>query len=202
MSEPSTRDRLLDAAEELISERGFAGVSTRQVIERAGAANGAAVGYHFGSKDNLYVAVLDRAHAPLREAFDAALPGLEADPDASLEDVLTAYLEPLVRLRNSEHGERQARLLAIDLVERQRGGTIDGATLAPAMQRFERLVAQRLPGVPPREAAWRWDALQGLPVLYMLGLLDGRRPREQPGATVRRLVRHAAGTLMPDGVIA
>jgi TetR/AcrR family transcriptional regulator, regulator of cefoperazone and chloramphenicol sensitivity len=55
-----TRLALLDAAEALFSERGYGGVSTREIVEQAGA-NIAAIRYHFGSKEELYKAVLQRA---------------------------------------------------------------------------------------------------------------------------------------------
>jgi len=53
-----TRERLLEAAEFLIGERGFKITSLRDVTERA-EANVAAVNYYFGSKDGLYVAVFE-----------------------------------------------------------------------------------------------------------------------------------------------
>ena len=48
----STKQRILDVAEALFAEHGFAGTSLRQVTSRADV-NIAAVNYHFGSKENL-----------------------------------------------------------------------------------------------------------------------------------------------------
>ena len=45
----SSRERLLDAAEELFAEAGFNGVSVRQIVERA-SVNLGAIPYHFGTK--------------------------------------------------------------------------------------------------------------------------------------------------------
>lgn len=56
----NTQTALLEAAEGLFCERGFGGVSTREIVEKAGA-NIAAIKYHFGSKEGLYRAVLNRA---------------------------------------------------------------------------------------------------------------------------------------------
>lgn len=70
----STQTSLLDAAEALFSERGFGGVSTREIVERAGA-NIAAIKYHFGSKEGLYRAVLQRAmNKPQAAEIWSALP--------------------------------------------------------------------------------------------------------------------------------
>jgi len=55
-----TRDSILDAAEILFSQRGYNGVSVREIVEQAGV-NIAAVNYHFGSKMDLYVQTVRRA---------------------------------------------------------------------------------------------------------------------------------------------
>ena len=49
---PDTKQKILDAAEKLIAEQGYAATSLRQIIADAGV-NLAAVHYHFGSKDEL-----------------------------------------------------------------------------------------------------------------------------------------------------
>ncbi len=50
---------MLEAAGTLFAERGYAGVSTRQVAHKAGV-NLSAINYHFGSKRELYRAVVAR----------------------------------------------------------------------------------------------------------------------------------------------
>lgn len=56
----STREALLEAAEELFAARGFADVGNRELVARAGA-NVAAIAYHFGSKRGLYVETVRRS---------------------------------------------------------------------------------------------------------------------------------------------
>jgi len=56
---PDTREALLVAAETLFCRYGFVGVSTREIAAEAGA-NLAAIKYHFGSKHDLYLAVVER----------------------------------------------------------------------------------------------------------------------------------------------
>ncbi|HZI92502.1 MAG TPA: TetR/AcrR family transcriptional regulator [Thermoleophilaceae bacterium] len=67
-SQPSTRaeteDAFLDAAERLLIELGYSGISTRRVAEEAGANHGL-VHYYFGSMENLFVRVLERFTARL-----------------------------------------------------------------------------------------------------------------------------------------
>ena len=54
-----TKDRILDVAETLFADNGFAATSLRDITHEAGV-NIAAVNYHFGSKDALLGAVFER----------------------------------------------------------------------------------------------------------------------------------------------
>lgn len=95
-----TRKRLLDAARQLFSEHGFAGVSTRD-ITRLGQATLPAIPHHFGSKEGLYQAVLlelaDQMNGGLAAASAQArrvLAQAEAPRPAllvALEQLISAY---------------------------------------------------------------------------------------------------------------
>src|SRR5438094_5227685 len=61
---PSTRDTILDAAERRFAERGFAGVSMREIAADAGLKNQASLYHHFRNKRALYEAVLTRGLEP------------------------------------------------------------------------------------------------------------------------------------------
>ena len=56
-----TRERLLEAAGEVFSERGYEKATVREIVKRA-KTNLNAVNYHFRDKEQLYVAVLLDAH--------------------------------------------------------------------------------------------------------------------------------------------
>ena len=57
-SDPSTRERLIDAAIETLKAEGFAGASARAIAATAGV-NQALVFYHFGTVNDLLLAALD-----------------------------------------------------------------------------------------------------------------------------------------------
>jgi AcrR family transcriptional regulator len=61
-----TKQRILDAAEHLFALEGFRGTSLRDITGRAGV-NLAAVNYHFGSKEALLRAVMERRLIPLNQ---------------------------------------------------------------------------------------------------------------------------------------
>jgi AcrR family transcriptional regulator len=104
--EVDTKQRLLDAAERLFAQQGFHATSLRAITGEAGA-NLAAVNYHFGSKEGLMEAVIDRRLTPLNKqrtaALDAALVTAAAEgrrPEA--REVLRAFIEPTLRFRQAE----------------------------------------------------------------------------------------------------
>jgi AcrR family transcriptional regulator len=64
LARQQTENAFLDAAERLLIEVGYAGISTRRLAEEAGANHGL-VHYYFGSMENLFVRVLERFTARL-----------------------------------------------------------------------------------------------------------------------------------------
>jgi AcrR family transcriptional regulator len=68
-STSSTRDHILDTAEKLFAERGFAGTAMRDIASSIGL-NAASLYNHFPGKRALYEAVLERGLRPLFELMD------------------------------------------------------------------------------------------------------------------------------------
>lgn len=74
------RTKLLDAAGPIFAERGFQGATVREIC-RAAAANIAAVNYHFGDKERLYIETVKLASRQRAEEvpMPVRLPGTPAD---------------------------------------------------------------------------------------------------------------------------
>ncbi|MGL6073036.1 MAG: TetR/AcrR family transcriptional regulator [Fimbriiglobus sp.] len=56
------RQKLLLAAEQVFAHKGFVGATVREICDLAGM-NIAAINYHFGDKEKLYIATVKQAHA-------------------------------------------------------------------------------------------------------------------------------------------
>src|SRR6056300_931024 len=100
MSDTDTKTAILDAAETLFVEQGFEGASLRSVTSMANV-NIAAIHYHFGSKDALVKAVLERRLSPINQERLDLLNALElscADRNLQLEDILRALFEPALKM--------------------------------------------------------------------------------------------------------
>ncbi|MDG2303126.1 MAG: helix-turn-helix domain containing protein [Candidatus Binatia bacterium] len=115
-TESSTATRILDVAEQLFAERGFAAVSVREIAGRV-SLNQASIYNHFSSKQALYEAVLERGFAPIRlllERGAAELDGAEAGDDflESLVDQLwqTPNLPKLLQREILDDGPYLERL--------------------------------------------------------------------------------------------
>jgi TetR/AcrR family transcriptional regulator len=75
-----TRDRVLAVAQILFAERGFRGTSLRDIARRIGI-QAPSLLHHFPSKQQLYLAVLDRVFEGMEEAAAAVLIGRESFQD-------------------------------------------------------------------------------------------------------------------------
>jgi TetR/AcrR family transcriptional regulator, transcriptional repressor for nem operon len=95
-----TRTKLLDAAQELILQSGFAGTSVDRVIEKAGVTKGTFF-YHFDSKAELARALIDRFSATDVELLEEALRRAEAlskDPIRQVLAVVDFFEEKFEKL--------------------------------------------------------------------------------------------------------
>jgi AcrR family transcriptional regulator len=106
MTQKDTKERILDVAEWYFAAQGYHGASLRAITSEAGV-NLAAVNYHFGSKEGLVRAVIERRILPLnkirqdrltRIREEASVRGKRPDTDA----VLRAFIEPTILFRETD----------------------------------------------------------------------------------------------------
>ena len=107
MNLSGTKDRILDVAERLFAEQGFAATSLRAITTRA-KVNLAAIHYHFDSKETLIQAVFRRRLIPLNRKRLEVLMQLEqaaGDRPLAVEQIIEAFIGPALRLsRDVEQG--------------------------------------------------------------------------------------------------
>ncbi|MCV7084239.1 helix-turn-helix transcriptional regulator, partial [Mycolicibacter hiberniae] len=95
LTNDSTDQRLLSAAERLFAERGVDAVSLRAIMAAAGT-NVAAVHYHFGSKERLIEALLDRYLDQIEKRRFALLD--IAETAGTLRTIAEAIVTPLAEI--------------------------------------------------------------------------------------------------------
>lgn len=154
-----TRTRLLDAALDLLAERGAESVSLREVTDAA-QANVAAVSYHFGSLKSLCDEAIAYALERYLAAQQEALGALGDAP--SLEALAAAFARPM--LHALAVGGRELDVMRIVA----RAGTDPPQEWARFDARFERIRADlvkrlkaHVPGAKDRELALRARIVAG-----------------------------------------
>ncbi len=88
-----TRDLILVTAERLFAQHGLEAVSNRQVSEAAGQSNNSAVSYHFGTKDDLVLAIVLRHSEPIERRRTELLAEVTGSPD--LRDWMSCLVRPI-----------------------------------------------------------------------------------------------------------
>ena len=84
----------MDAALDLLAERGEEGVTLRELTDAAGA-NVAAVSYHFGSLKSLFDAAIEDALERYLDAQQEAVG--ELAPESTVEELAAAFARPMIR---------------------------------------------------------------------------------------------------------
>jgi AcrR family transcriptional regulator len=165
-----TRERLLDAAERLFATRGIDAASVRDITDAAGA-NLAAVNYHFGSKYELIVAVVQRRADQLGQRRSELLDELEDAGAVDLRSVIRAMVLPTAELVAADPSGRfyVSFLAALD----------DHPELMPVLDVFDastdrylRVLARATPGIPEPERVVRFAVAKYL-AYRLLGQPDG-----------------------------
>ena len=162
----TTKDRLLDAAEELFSNRGIDATSLR-AITGAAEVNLASVNYHFASKEGLVREVFLRRLEPLNSERLELLDALEiaaAGAPVELEAILNAWVMPALRMGHSPGGKRIKRLMGG--IYSEPGDTLQALLrdlFSETLRRFCAAIGRALPGLSGEELMWR--------VHFMLGAM-------------------------------
>jgi TetR/AcrR family transcriptional regulator, regulator of cefoperazone and chloramphenicol sensitivity len=90
-----TRNKLLQAAIEAFAHKGYEGVGTRELAERAGV-NLGAIRYYFGDKEGLYRAVIQHISEGIRERVSPFIEQVRSrveKPDISRKELINSLCE-------------------------------------------------------------------------------------------------------------
>ena len=145
MSIDPTKARLLEAAGQEFADRGFEGARIRTICDRAGA-NLAAVNYHFGDKERLYVEAVLEAH----RCGMGMPPELPADlsPAEAFRAYVHFFLSNVVALRDSSW--HQALMLREMLAPSAASEFLVRDAIRPRFERLQGLLRRLCPGADER----------------------------------------------------
>ncbi|MGC1310122.1 MAG: TetR/AcrR family transcriptional regulator [Phormidesmis sp.] len=198
-SSVDTQTQILDTAERLFAEQGFGATSLRSII-RAADVNLAAIHYHFGSKDKLIFAAVQRMAKPIVESEIELLKAAEAKENPlSLETILHAFFAPGLEIIYQAPGDQgliRARFMGRCRIEPE-VEAIAVQEFSLTSQLFTAALQKALPDKPIAELNWKFDLAIAMLIRVLCAanrpgaLLQGKSPKEIETA-IQRLVRFTA----------
>jgi AcrR family transcriptional regulator len=200
-----TRESILDAAEILFAERGYHGVTVREITKQAGV-DTALAHYYFGSKLDLFDAVLTRRAQELNEARSEALDDClrNAGPNGPTpEEIIDAFTHPLLErtVRGDAGWKAYFALIAHVNNSREWGRVLMTKHFDPLVRRFVSALKKALPDCAEEEVYWGYHFLSGALALSMAetgridNLSDGLCQSSDLGSIYERLPPFAAAGL-------
>lgn len=166
MATEETKITILDAAERLFADHGFAATSLRNIVGEADV-NLAAVHYHFGSKEALIEAVLERRIVPLNSERLRLLDLAEAvpvDESSFLERIIEALIGPPLRLSrgDDQSGQHFMKLIGRTFAEADENlKKMFFAMFDEIVERFFPAFKKACPHLPASILFWRCHFLVG-----------------------------------------
>ncbi|MHC5059483.1 MAG: TetR/AcrR family transcriptional regulator [Planctomycetota bacterium] len=166
----TVREKLLDVAEVLFCEKGFDGTSVRD-LTTAARCNVAAVNYHFGGKDNLYVEMFRRQMQRMFQRHGELIDSIAENPEATLEDLIRgAITEPLKAIENKEKSAAVMKLLVREVLNQHvRRDEVIGDLKKEFLLVFCKAIMRLCPGLdiePATLCMFSLDALIVHPILF------------------------------------
>lgn len=169
----NTSERILDAAESVFSETGYAGASLRVVAHKA-AVTQALINYYFGSKYGLYEAVFIRRSRSISDDRMKRLNELkQRGSEATVDEVVRAFLAPTIALRETPGGRVFLRLQArlhtepAEISYKLRNEAYDAST-----REYVEYLKEICPQLPAKDVNWRVALMVGA---YMYAFSDTHR---------------------------
>ena len=115
---PNRKRNILLAAERLFAIRGFHGVSIRDIADEAGVPL-ALVGYYYGPKVELYHEIYRQRSGYIAERLSGLAEAQRtAPPGQLLEEIVKAFVLPVLKLLSTPDGHNFLRLMARGITDR------------------------------------------------------------------------------------
>ncbi len=157
-SAASRYEAILDAAETVFAEAGFAGASLREIANRARVAQ-ALIHYHFDTKEKLFEAMAARRANAINGSRGVLLDELLASGNPTLEAIVEALFRPTIEAGVSMAGTGggfSRILVSIANSHDERDQRLAERYYDPIARRFIDALTACLPGFDRRSAVWAY----------------------------------------------
>ncbi len=173
-------DALLDAAEAEFADEGIESGSLRRIMRHAGADPGA-IHYHFGNREAVAAAVLERILVPLNARRLALLEQAAVTDRPQVQQLVEALIRPDIEAAHVLHARSPGRARLIGAIYTRPSdfvATTVAAHFGPVADAFRPHLEAALPHLSFGDVAWRirWCVFGTVGTL----LTDPSAPFEQP----------------------
>ena len=181
----------MDAALDLLAERGEGGVTLRELTDAADA-NVAAVSYHFGSLQSLFDAAIQQALEGYLDAQQAAVSAL--GPESTIDESAAAFARPMIiALTKGGRDRAVIRIVARAAIDPPKGWKRFDARFDRIRADVVQVLKARLPGVRAPELIFRTRCAAGMLNWLALAPVGGELKGKSVKQAERLLVPIVAG---------
>lgn len=203
----TTRESIMDVAERLFAEQGIGATSLRSIMEAADV-NAAAIGYHFGSKEDLIQEILKRRLGPLNQERLKLLDAIEANSGKTPIPpglILEAFIAPALRLASdkSRGGSDFIRFLGRLYGEvGKESQKLLQEHFGELLRRFFVALKRSVPGITEKTFTWNFYFMVGALAYTMAdrslieAISKGRCSPNDTETAIRELVAFTAAGLL------
>ncbi|WP_213881284.1 TetR/AcrR family transcriptional regulator [Pseudomonas sp. dw_358] len=172
----NVRDDILDGAEEMFANLGYAGTTLREVSQQARVTQ-ALISYYFGSKYGLFEEVFLRRGSAISDERLKNLQTLQDAGTPSVQQIVEAFLLPTVVLRATVQGRHFLRLQARLHTEPPNiSYVLRDKAYGTSTQRYVDALKAAVPGLSDLDANWRITLMVGT---YLYAFSDTHRMEER-----------------------
>lgn len=179
---------MIDAAEQIVAERGMPALTLKDVQIAAGQSNKSAAKYHFGSREGLIEAVVEARGSAVNARRQALLDEMEGHgTPLTARQAVEAMVWPLASETLSRPGSRYARFLVQALFDPALADLIKQHLSSESYRRVHQLMVDA--SLAPLETAeWRAVNVVVFSISVLAAYESSDRTQDQRTATVTDLI--------------
>jgi len=156
------REDVLDAAEQVFADKGYAGTTLREVADRVNVTQ-ALIGYYFASKLGLFEQVfLRRSHVISNQRVERLQALQQGRGKPTVKAIVEAFLSPALSLRMTPEGRAFIRLQArLHLEPPEVSYRLRDEAYTASTRMYVEALMEAVPGLAEKDAYWRMTSLIG-----------------------------------------
>ncbi|WP_420879480.1 TetR/AcrR family transcriptional regulator [Rhodococcus sp. (in: high G+C Gram-positive bacteria)] len=194
----STKQKLLEVAEELFATQGVSATLVGDIVTGAGQRNPSALRYHFGSREGVLQAIREKYLTRIEERRATLLSGWPTPGPRDPRDAVELAVTPLAELLSSESGRRYLRILGQTMYELT-PEQMDGVEKYPSLAATIALMRAGIDDLPPRVVDERIQGtlllISAMLAIRARDMANRRRPPLPLETFTRNVISMATSTL-------